>query len=191
MFLKMCAITADRLNNQSASDLYLSYSTKVKVNDLEEINSNIVLITTTHVLENRGIITDKWTEITFKIKYDVTHQNAVELIEKLGYNEFKNKGISLFDFMKIKCLGRKVYKFFESDTKIETQAEGRLLDLDDYDDVMKIRNYYYRKVLEYKNMISEIKMLEIDKEEYEKNSEILRKYNDKLQELLDAMSSDE
>ena len=58
------------------------------------MGKNTLLITTTSVLENRSLFGQKWTEITFKIKYDLTHEDAVEY---LGYEEFKNKGITLFD----------------------------------------------------------------------------------------------
>lgn len=181
------SIANDRMNNESAHDLYLKYSTNLIIKNIEELDQYTLLVTTYPVLENRSILGDKWTEITFKFKYFYTKEIAQELLDEQGYIEFKQKSISVYDFLKIKYIGRKVYKAFHSDSEFDFYAEGRLLDLEEYDDVSKIVHYFRKKVCQYEYRVDDAKYLEKCKEFDEKDNQRYKKEMNKWKQISDEL----
>jgi hypothetical protein len=183
------------LEKKSGESLYLSNSTKLRVKNIVSFDQNVLLVTTSSVCKNMAVFEDKWEEITFTFKYDLTHKDAVEFIQDLKYEDYIGKGIDFVDFIKIKSLGRKVYKFFALKAEFDMEAKSRLLDLNNYDDVSKIKNFYYKQVLDYELVLDSQRDFEMfkeeDQEKHEKNSEILKIWEARLDKILEEMDSEE
>lgn len=206
----LITIANARLNNESAYSIYIKHATKLKVKDIREVegdgvdeesvngeDKNKILVLTSSIIENRSLFGEKWTEISFSFKYDTTHEDAVERLENLGYEEFRKKGISIYDFMKIKSIGHNEYKFFCNDAISDIRAEGRLMDLEDYDDLYKIRQIYYVKKCKYEKMVRDAKWYtriaesECEKENYKKDVASYEMWTNRINELPDETSSED
>jgi hypothetical protein len=192
MLGKMIQIAHERQKNETGYDCYIKYSTKVRVAEIEA-DGDSLLITTTPVLENRSVLGDAWTEITFTFKYDITAKKAQKHLYRLGYSEFNDR-VSSIDFLKIKTFGNEVCKYFHPKNESDHQAIMRLLDLEDYDDVQKIQRHYYRKVSKYRTRVDDARWLEDAKQwelkEYERDKDTLEKWDTLTKALLDAMPDD-
>lgn len=152
-------------------DTYARFATKVKVANLEKINDRIFLITTnTHINEN------DLSEVQFKITVDMKHGDQIDLLNDWGDYE----GVSLFDFIRIKSLGRKVYKFFSSHAQIDIQTIKTPINLNSYDGVKKVKRFYGYKVNVYQLNKENIMMTE---DQYHENLENLRAWDQKLRDL--------
>jgi hypothetical protein len=196
IFFSLANIASERYKNETGYDSYIKYARKVRVANIEESDSDgHLIVTTTPVIENRTILGDNWTEITFKFKYDYTTETAREMLEHQGYLEFEKRAISVADFLKIKYMNRKSGGAFSLNSESDHQAIGRLLDLEDYKDVQKIVNYYANKVHIYRNELSDFEFFQVfQNDEREKNDQNVRDmdiWENKLQDILDAMTSED
>ncbi len=138
VILRMAIIAQHMKDKQSDEDLYLSYSTDLNIKSIEEVEDDKVIRTYSTVI-NRGIIPENWIELYFTMEYDLTHKKAVKRLIDCGYDEYGRKGVSRVDFLKIKAIGRKVYKFIMSKAMSNIKVVQRPLDLEKYDDVKMIR----------------------------------------------------
>lgn len=186
--LKMTTVAQNMKDNQSDESLYLLYGTNLKIKSIESIDGNFnddVIIRTHSIVVNRGIISENWVELYFMIEYDMNHNEAIECLLADGYTEYE--GISKLDFLRIKSIDRKVYKFIMTEAESKIEAIQRSLDFEKYDDVERIRNVYGKKVGKYENMVSDVKRyqhsIEFDKDEFYRNKEKLEKYSILLDKL--------
>lgn len=177
--------------------LFYRHSTKLMVKDVyfqEDQNSNIIFQTSS-VIENFSCFSDNWYSYYFTLKIDFSEPEGQERLEDLGYDEFKTKGITVFDFIKIKSVGRKLYMFTPVDSRLEIKCVKRKMDLSDYDDVNRIYLYYLGKTWKYENMERDIinfeKFIELDRDTYESDKEKLEKWKNFKTTHLDEMSSDD
>lgn len=192
-FLNVVVMTENWAQTRSDKDIYHSHSTKLRIKDIKQLDNGKLLITTGRIFENFSILVDLWVEIIFEFEYDVEHEEAKELLDHLGYNDFKH--VSVSDFMSIKTKGKKMYGFTASKALKIRGTNKRKLDLTDFDDVNTIWKLYYAKVSKYQNMISDIKyfttFVELDKDKYESDLRDMNKYQKLRDELLQNMTSDE
>ena len=176
--------------------LFYRHSTKLLVKEVQEDqNINIISFKTSSVIENFSCFSDNWYSYYFTLKIDFSEPEGQERLEDLGYDEFKSKGISVFDFIKIKSVGRELYMFIPVDSRLEIKCIKRKMDLSDYDDVNKIYLYYLGKTWKYERMEADIRhfqsYVEFDRDTYESDKERLKKWKNFKTTLLDEMSSDE
>ena len=191
--LKFVAVTETLTQNRKDKDIYHGHSTKLIIKDIQELDNGNLLITTSRVFENFSILGDLWVEIIFQFEYDIHHEAAQKLLANLGYSEFQN--ISVFDFMRIKTKGRKLYKYTASKARKIKCTSRRKLDMTNFDDVDTIWKLYYAKVSEYKNMVDDIKyftsFVELDKDKYEGDLRDMNKYREIRDRLLEDASDSE
>ncbi len=173
----MAAAAQHIKNNRSDEDIFLSFATDVKIKSIEKVKDNII-IKTYPIIVDDGIISENWIKLYFMIDYNMKHEKAIEHLIDLGCDKFEN--VSKLDFFKIIATGRKLYKFIVSEAESNIKAVKRTLNLENYDDVRKIRSAYSRKVREYKNMKSDIEMYqertEDNRDKFITDKEKLEKY---------------
>ena len=189
VLLKMAVIAQHMKDKQSDEDLYYRHSTDLKIKSIEEVEDGKVIIRTYSTMIDSGIVSENWVELYFTMEYDLTHKKATKHLIDCGYDEYGNRGISRFDFLKIKAIGRKVYKFIISKAMSNIKAIQRPLDLEKYDDVKRIRNAYWKRVMKYINMVTDVEMyqqsIEFDKDRFLRDKEKLEECNILLKQRLE------
>ena len=170
--MSMAKFASDRMQSESAESIYLNNYRDIKAKDITLIDNKTIFVTTTSIIKDRSILGEKWTQMHFTFEYDVNHKDAIIRMHNQGYYEFRERGVSYYDFIKIKSIGLEVYKFFANEARVNFKVISRLLDLDDYDDVSRIQSVYRRKIYTHEDKIKSIEHytqdLEFDKREYER-----------------------
>ena len=176
----------------SAESLLLHRSMKLKIEEMTQ-DGNIAIVKTRPVVDSFGIFNKTHAELTFTMKYDLEHPAMTEWFTDHGYNDMSH--ISKFDYLKIRGLGRKLWKHFRSDARVELSVIKREMDLTNYDDVNRLRWFYYGRQTRYRNMLQDVKHfpmeIKYDKREYERNIEEEEKFKELAHKLLNEMSSDD
>lgn len=195
LFLQLAGFAEEHARNIDGKSLYIHNSTKLKIKDVTEDDDGSLLMITHPILYNFSVFSDAWADITFVMKCDISTPETRERLESMGYPEFEAKGISVLDFIKIKSIGRKLWKFLPHDCESVYKTYRRNLDLTNYDDVCKLYAHWRRKTSFYEDAELNIKhnkmIVELEKDKYLRDNEQKEKFRLLHQKLLDEMPSDE
>lgn len=170
----------ERMESESDYSIFTSHSTKLKVKEIKEINETEVMVFTGSIFLDRGVFEEKWVEISFSFKYNLTHKSAIEFLEMDNYKEFSAKGIKVIDFLRLKAIGRKQYRFFGNEARSEIKAVKRIMNWNSYDDALRIKCIYSKRKFDYEFAKDIVK---IEKDNYEKNCAELKFWSQRFKDL--------
>lgn len=193
ILLSLANMALERKRNETPYSLYLRHFTigRYKIHSISpSTTEGTFVVKTSPIYENLGIFTDEWTELVFVVE----DKPSEELLEDLGYSEFQKEGISVLNFLKIKATGANLCSYF-SVKDGNVNVEKRVLDINNWYDVMNILEIYKTKTYKYESLVIDMKMTELDiemgKEEYERDKLEYQKWKKQLNSLPDSDSDNE